>query len=156
MACRNTWNTSSRRTVTSKLRGRYGITLHSRHSVTAPYAVLADGAHEGVAETAYRSRGLAWSWEAKWDDALRDFDIALKLDKDNPKLHFERGYLAEKAKHSDAAKFYLRAGLLYFDGRNRAKANDCLDALKRLGARSEAAQLQKKIEGAAPKSDLPG
>lgn len=105
---------------------------------------------------AYRRRGLAWSWESRWDEALRDFDTALKLDKDNPKLYFERAYLGEKAKRSDAAKFYLRAGLLYFDGRNRAKATECLEALKRLGARGEAAQLQKKMEGGAPKSDLPG
>ena len=105
---------------------------------------------------AYRRRGLAWSWEAKWDEALRDFDITLKLDKDNAKLHFERGYLAEKAKRADASKFYLRAGLLYWDGHNRAKANECLEALKRVGAKNEAAQLQKKMEGGAVKSDLPG
>ncbi len=105
---------------------------------------------------AYRRRGLAWSWESKWDEALRDFDLALKLDKDNPKLHFERAYLSEKAKRPDAAKFYLRAGLLYFDGRNRAKATESLDALKRLGAKGEAAQLQRKMEGGAAKSELPG
>ncbi len=105
---------------------------------------------------AYRRRGLAWSWESKWDEALRDFDTALKLNKDNPKLHFERGYLSEKAKRPEASKFYLRAGLLYLDGHNRPKVIECLEALKRLGAKSDMTQLQKKMEGGVPKSELPG
>jgi tetratricopeptide (TPR) repeat protein len=104
----------------------------------------------------YRLRGLAWSWESKWDQALEDFASALKLDRNNSQLHRERAYLAEKAgRKADAAASWLRAGLLHLDAGDRFKAQEALAALDRLEARTEAGQLRQRLESTAPKSDLP-
>ena len=104
----------------------------------------------------YRTRGVAWAHEGKFDDAVADLSIAISLQKDDARLHYERAYLLEKAgKVKDAVADYRWAGLLYVDGKAIEQARECGDILRRLGAQDEAAALAKRIEDARPKSDLP-
>jgi tetratricopeptide (TPR) repeat protein len=105
---------------------------------------------------AYRTRGMAWAHEGKLDEAVADLSVAIRLQKDDARLHYERAYLLEKAgKTQDAVADYKWAGLLYLDGKALAQARECQDVLRRLGALDDAAALARRIEDARPKSDLP-
>jgi tetratricopeptide (TPR) repeat protein len=105
---------------------------------------------------AYRTRSVAWAHEAKLDEAVADLSIAIRLQKDDARLHYERASLLEKAgKITDAVADYKWAGLLYLDGQALEQARECQDILRRLGAHDDAAALAKRIDDARPKSDLP-
>jgi tetratricopeptide (TPR) repeat protein len=105
----------------------------------------------------YRTRGLAWAHDGKLDEAVADLSVAIRLLKDDARLHYERGYLLEKAgRRGEAVKDYRWAGLLYLDGKHFDQARECQDVLRRLGAQDEAAALAARLEDARrPKSDLP-
>jgi tetratricopeptide (TPR) repeat protein len=104
----------------------------------------------------YRTRGVALAHLDKYDDGIGDLSTAIKLRKDDPKLLYERGYLEEKAKRNkDAIADYHRAGLVYADSGARAGAQDCVERLDRLGARSEADAVRLKLAPKTRPSDLP-
>ncbi|MFN7926120.1 MAG: tetratricopeptide repeat protein [Bryobacteraceae bacterium] len=102
----------------------------------------------------YRTRGVAWCHEGEYTRGLDDVSTAMRLRRDDARLVWERGYLREKAALRDlAVEDYLHAGLLHLDSGDAAKAKECADALERLGAREQAAQLRPGRS--APESDLP-
>ena len=104
----------------------------------------------------YRSRGVALSHLNRFNEAIADLAIALKLRKDDPTLLFEKGYLEEKAgRKKDAVADYQRAGLIYADGYNRKSAQECLTHLDGLGAKVEGDAVRRKLEPKKAKSDLP-
>jgi tetratricopeptide (TPR) repeat protein len=104
----------------------------------------------------YRSRGVALSHLNRFNEAVADLAIALKLRKDDPKLLFEKGYLEEKdGRKTDAVADYQRAGLIYADGFNRKSAQECATHLEALGAKPEADAVRRKLEPKKAKSDLP-
>jgi tetratricopeptide (TPR) repeat protein len=104
----------------------------------------------------YRSRGVALSHLNRFDEAVADLTIALKLRKDDPRLLFEKGYLEEKAgRKKDAAVDYKRAGLIYADGYDRKAAQDCATHLDALGAKPEADAVRHQMEPKKAKTDLP-
>ena len=104
----------------------------------------------------YRTRGVALSHLNRFDEAIADVGIALKLRKDDPRLLYEKGYLEEKAgNRKDAVGDYRRAGLIYADGRDRKSAQECAARLEGLSARNEASEVLHRMEPKAIKSDLP-
>ena len=105
----------------------------------------------------YRTRGVALAHLNRYGEGIQDLSNAILLRKDDPKLHFERGYLAEKVgRNNDAIADYYRAGLLWADGGYaRRQAEECLTKLDALGAKGEAAGLRRRMEPRKPKSDLP-
>jgi tetratricopeptide (TPR) repeat protein len=104
----------------------------------------------------YRSRGVALSHLNRFDEAVADLAIALKLRKDDPRLLYEKGYIEEKAgRRKDAIADYQRAGLIYADGRDRKSAQECATHLEALSASNEAAEVLRKLEPRKAKSDLP-
>ncbi len=104
----------------------------------------------------YRSRGVALSHLNRFDEAVADVAIALKLHKDDPRLLYEKGYLEEKAgRKKDAAGDYQRAGLIYAEGYDRKAAQECVARLDGIGARMEADEVRRKLEPKKAKSDLP-
>ena len=99
---------------------------------------------------------MANAWESKWDPAFADLAAAVKLSPNDVKLEAERATLFEKAKRpKDAITSRLRAGLLYADAGMKKQAREQAEALKRLGATREAAQVEAKLVSKKPKSDLP-
>jgi tetratricopeptide (TPR) repeat protein len=104
----------------------------------------------------YRTRGVALSHLNRFDEAIADLAISLKLRKDDPTLLFEKGYLEAKAsRNKDAVADLQRAGLIFADGHARKSAEDCAVRLEALGARLEAAEVRHKLEPRKAKSDLP-
>jgi tetratricopeptide (TPR) repeat protein len=104
----------------------------------------------------YRSRGVALSHLNRFDEAITDIAIALRLRQEDPRLLYEKGYLEEKAgRRKDAIADYQRAGLIYADGRDRKSAQECATHLEGLSARNEAAEVLHKLEPRKAKSDLP-
>jgi tetratricopeptide (TPR) repeat protein len=104
----------------------------------------------------YRTRGVALSHLNKYNDGIADLSIAIRLRKDDPKLLHDRGYLEEKAgRKRDAIGDYHRAGLLYADASARAAAQECVERLDGLGAKTEADAVRLKLAPRTPKSDLP-
>ncbi len=104
----------------------------------------------------YRLRGLANAWEQKWDPAFADLAAAVKLSPNDASLEVERAKLYEKAKRPrEAVPCRLRAGLLYADSLARDLAMEQAEALRKLGAPKEAAQVEAKLASKKPKSDLP-
>jgi tetratricopeptide (TPR) repeat protein len=104
----------------------------------------------------YRSRGVALSHLNKYKEGIADLSIAIKLQKDDPKLLYERGYLEEKAGlKKDAIPDYHRAGMLYADGSAKAEAQLCVTRLDTLGAKTEADAVRLKMAPKTRKSDLP-
>ena len=105
---------------------------------------------------AYRTRGVAWAHEAKLDEAVADLSIAIRLQKDDARRHYERASLLEKAgKIKDTVADYQWVGVLYLDRKVLEQARECQDILRRLGAHDDAAALAKRIDDARPQSDLP-
>jgi len=95
----------------------------------------------------YRTRGVALSHLNRFNEAVADLAIALKLRKDDPRLLFEKGYLEEKdGRKKDAVADYQRAGLIYADGYDRKSAQECATHLEGLGARAEADAVRRKLE----------
>jgi tetratricopeptide (TPR) repeat protein len=93
---------------------------------------------------------------AKLDEAVADLSIAIRLQQDDARLHYERASLLEKAgKIRDAVADYKWAGLLYPGWTGAGQARECQDILRRLGAHDDAAALAKRIDDARPQSDLP-
>ena len=45
----------------------------------------------------YRTRGVAQAHLNKYKEGIADLSTAIRLRKDDPKLLYERGYLAERA-----------------------------------------------------------
>jgi len=104
----------------------------------------------------YRTRGVALSHLNRFNEAVADLAIALKLRKDDPRLLFEKGYLEEKdGRKKDAVADYQRAGLIYADGYDRKSAQECATHLEGLGARAEADAVRRKLEPKKAKTDLP-
>ena len=104
----------------------------------------------------YRSRGVALSHLNRFDEAIADLAIALKLRKDDPTLLFEKGYLEEKGgRKKDAVVDYQRAGLIYADSHDRKDAQECATHLDGLSAKNEADEVRRKMEPKKAKSDLP-
>jgi tetratricopeptide (TPR) repeat protein len=104
----------------------------------------------------YRSRGVALSHLNRFDEAVADLAIALKLRKEDPTLLYEKGYLEEKAgRKKDAVVDFHRAGLIYADGSARKAAQECATHLDGLGAKAEAEEVRHKMEPRKAKSDLP-
>jgi tetratricopeptide (TPR) repeat protein len=103
----------------------------------------------------YRTRGMTWANQGDYARGIADLDIAVRLQKNDARLHYERAYLREKAgRNAEAAADYKLAGLIYFDYGDRRKAEECLAALERLKAGKEAAELKKRLD-AKKDSDLP-
>lgn len=104
----------------------------------------------------YRTRGVALSHLNKYGDGIGDLSIAIRLRKDDPRLLHDRGYLEEKAgRKPDAIGDYQRAGLLFADASARAAAQECVERLDGLGAKTEADSVRLKLAPRTPKSDLP-
>jgi tetratricopeptide (TPR) repeat protein len=104
----------------------------------------------------YRMRGLAWSHEGKFSEAIADCDTALKLKKDDAPLTFEKAYLEQKAgKTKEAVADYRRAGLLYADRGSTSDALTMAKTLDQMGAKMESEEIVKRVEDAKPKSVLP-
>jgi hypothetical protein len=99
---------------------------------------------------------VALSHLNKYKEGIGDVSIAIKLNKDNPKLLYERGYLEEKAgMKKEAIPDYHRAGMLYADGRANASAQECVTRLDTLGAKTEADAIRLKMAPKTKKTDLP-
>jgi tetratricopeptide (TPR) repeat protein len=104
----------------------------------------------------YRTRGVALSHLNKYPLGIADLSIAIKLQRDNPKLLYERGYLEEKSgEKRNAILDYHRAGMLYADASARKPAEECVVRLDGLGAMAEADAVRLKLAPKTPKSDLP-
>ena len=104
----------------------------------------------------YRTRGIALSHLGRYNEAIADLAIALRLKKDDATLIFEKGYLEDKAgRKADAIVDLHRAGLIYADSYGRKSAEDCAVRLDSLGAHGEAADVRRKLEPRKAKSDLP-
>src|SRR5262249_6060074 len=104
----------------------------------------------------YRMRGLAWAHENKYAEALADYGIAMKLDKQDAQLFSEKAYLEEKpGKPADAVADYKQAGLLYADRGSTTDAGEMIKNLDRLNAKDASAEIQKRLNAAKPTSDLP-
>ena len=104
----------------------------------------------------YRTRGVALSHLGRYNEAIADVAIALRLRKDDPTLLYEKGYLEEKAGHkNDAIADYRRSGLVYADAHSRKPAEDCAVRLEALGAKAEADAIRRQLEPKKQKSDLP-
>ena len=105
---------------------------------------------------AYRSRGVALSHLNKYKEGIADVSVAIKLNKDNPKSLYERGYLEEKGgMKREAIPDYHRAGMLYADGFAKAEAQQCVTRLDNLGAKTEADAIRLKMAPKTKKTDLP-
>ena len=104
----------------------------------------------------YRSRGVALSHLGRFNEAIADLAIALKLRKDDPRLLFEKGYLEEKGgSKKDAIADFGRAGMIYADGHDPKDAQECAAHLEALSAKAEADDVRRKLEPKRAKSDLP-
>jgi tetratricopeptide (TPR) repeat protein len=104
----------------------------------------------------YRTRGVALSHLNRFNEAIADLAIALRLRKDDPRLLFEKGYLEEKAgRKPDATADFRRAGLIYADSHAGKDAESCAAHLETLSAKAEAAEVRKALEPKQKKSDLP-
>lgn len=102
----------------------------------------------------YRTRGVAKAHEGDYAAAITDVEIAVRLDRHNARLHFELGYLEEKADRlRDARVHVYNAAVLYLDAGDKSGAEECVVALSRLGAEEEADTLRVRMAGR--KSDLP-
>lgn len=103
----------------------------------------------------YRTRGMTWGHEGKFDQAVDDLSIAMKLRKNDPALQYERAYLEEKGgRKKEAVADYKRAGLLYADSGYRKKAEECIQKLAELGAQKEAEEVQGLVKkGEEPDND---
>jgi tetratricopeptide (TPR) repeat protein len=107
----------------------------------------------------YRSRGVARGHLNDWDGAVADLTTAMRLRKDDARLHYERGYLAEKAgRAAEAVADYFRAGLIYSDEGAKSLVRKCASALERLGAETRAQSLTERLSRQASQDedwDLP-
>lgn len=103
----------------------------------------------------YRTRGVAKAHAGDYEAAIGDLQTAVRLDRNNARLHFELGYLEEKAGRLEDARVDVHnAALLYLDAGDKGGAEDCVAALDRLGAVEEADALRIRMAGRRP-SDLP-
>lgn len=103
----------------------------------------------------YRTRGVAKAHAGDYAAAIADLKIAVRLNRNNARLHFELGYLEEKAgRGQDARVDVHNAAVLYLDLGDKSGAEECVAALDRLGALEEADRLRIRMSGRRP-SDLP-
>jgi tetratricopeptide (TPR) repeat protein len=103
----------------------------------------------------YRTRGVAQAHTGDYPAGIANVKIAVRLDPNNARLHFELGYLEEKAGRVEEARVDVHnAALLYLDRGDKSGAEECVAALDRLGAVEEADKLRIRMSGRRP-SDLP-
>jgi tetratricopeptide (TPR) repeat protein len=103
----------------------------------------------------YRTRGVAKAHAGDYAAAIADLKVAVHLSRYNARLHFELGYLEEKAGRVEDARVDVHnAALLYLDGGDKSGAEECVAALDRLGAGEAADKLRIRMSGRRP-SDLP-
>lgn len=103
----------------------------------------------------YRTRGVAKAHAGDYPSAIADVKIAVRLNRNNARLHFELGYLEEKAGRVEDARVDVHnAALLFLDAGDKGGAEECVAALDRLGAVEEADKLRIRMAGRRP-GDLP-
>jgi tetratricopeptide (TPR) repeat protein len=100
---------------------------------------------------AYKSRGLGWAADGRYQEGLADLGTAIRLKRHDPDLHMTRAEIREKAGLlSDAVADYRLAGLLCVDGGHELAARAAVLALKRLKADRESEEIRNRIEHGAP------